>query len=220
MRISLKHQFVFLSYPKTACTSVGVFLDEYADIFPVKATLTNEEQPFYKHMSAKKMKIVFEKNAWKWDEFYRFCVVRNPFDRMVSAYHYRKELMTRPVTTRGKIFNLVWWLRNKLGPELTFEKFLRNYNPRKISYVPLLDFIADDSKNILVDRIIRFENLRAELERVIIDMGIDSSPDMSKLPNLNTTRSREHYRNYYNTRTRKFIENHYAFELKQFDYHY
>ncbi|MBV9787310.1 MAG: sulfotransferase family 2 domain-containing protein, partial [Chloroflexi bacterium] len=48
----------------------------------------------YNHMSAREARSVLGKQIW--DSYYKFCIERNPWDRVVSLYYWRCQQEPRP----------------------------------------------------------------------------------------------------------------------------
>jgi hypothetical protein len=71
--ISHKHKIIFVPIPKNASCSI--------------AFLINGGKSDYGHSTAKDL---MRKHGEHWDDYYKFCVVRNPYDRIVSTYHHFK----------------------------------------------------------------------------------------------------------------------------------
>jgi len=98
MRISHRHRFVFFSSPKTGSESVRALLDPLSDIRDVPFALTRPDFPFYSHIRPIEMRAAFSRFGWKYDDYYRFVFVRNPWLRLVSLYRYllRSDLPQKP----------------------------------------------------------------------------------------------------------------------------
>jgi len=89
----------------------------------------------------------------RFERFFKFCFVRNPYDRLVSAYEYFKQggnqdtdLVIQKVTL------------NKYN---TFEKFVCEFLDKDTIYRinllrPQYWFIYDEHNNLMVDYIARF----------------------------------------------------------------
>ena len=84
MIISHKHKFVFLQTTKTGSSSIYVTLKE-------KYKTVNPEN----HLNAVQAKRFFDEKKYNWDEYFKFAFVRNPWDRYVSAYYYRKQALDK-----------------------------------------------------------------------------------------------------------------------------
>jgi len=60
-----------------------------------------------------------------------------------------------------------------------------------------LNYISDNKKSILVDRILRFENLANDFVQLAQEMGFEG-----KLPCINKSKHKQYYRTYYTTKTK------------------
>lgn len=92
----------------------------------------------------------------EWAEYHKFCIVRNPYDRLVSDYFYRTKKYTEPPS---------------------FAEFIeamaegRDLDGRvKVEYSNWEMYTIDD--RIAVDSVIRFEELDEELRRVLDTIGV------------------------------------------------
>ena len=77
-----------------------------------------------------------------------------------------------------------------------------------------LDYISDDG-SIIVDHILRFENLSQEFDHFARTINFEG-----KLSHSNKSRPRNHYRQYYNDITRHSIERRFRRDLEYFQYDY
>ena len=77
--MSLTHNFVFIHVNKAGGTSVCEALADYEDI-QIEA-LDHDPAEIYRHRLG----------AALWDEMFSFAFIRNPWDRMVSSYEYRRQ---------------------------------------------------------------------------------------------------------------------------------
>lgn len=101
MRISHKYRFVFLANLRTGSTTVRSILDHYSDIKSVHITQISERFPFYHHISAQELKPIFEERGWDWSKYKKFCVIRNPYDRIVSLYHHSQQMKLKKIKSQS-----------------------------------------------------------------------------------------------------------------------
>lgn len=132
---------------------------------------------------------------------FRFTVVRNPFDRVLSAYIYLREANRRIV------------------PEDTFSSFVQDnlaLNGTGIDehFVPLHDKLMLDGRFVF-DFIGKLENIQEDWSK--ISERIDCPP---KLSMLNTSRRKRDYRPYYDEVSKAVVEQIYQRELEDFDYEF
>lgn len=139
------------------------------------------------------------------DGYVTFAVVRNPYDRMVSLW--------------------LWGSRSDYI-NTTFGQFLKNVKNGKyveysrIRYRTQVDWITDKSGRVRVDHIIRYENLKEELDNFCKSNGfsqlnlkpMNTAREKSKFPRLP-------YRSYYKNKWMiDIVTEMYAEDLKMFGY--
>lgn len=215
MRISHRHRFLFLSYPRTASRSVRRVLDRFSDIASVNITRISQEHPFYHHMPAKEAKRIFAEADWDWFQYRRFCVVRNPFTRVVSLYHHHLSMRKRGAPGLAPIPKIKALIKYSLKQTPTFKEYVLSLNRQHRLALPLDEFILADDSSHLVDDILRFEELPDELPRYLQQLGIQIAPE--EIPRVGSSRIRS-YEEYYDEETRSFVEHLYQYEIDRFGY--
>ena len=81
MFINHKHKFIFIHIPKNAGTSIR-------NSFNINGYDKKVVSKRYPHSTCSEIKKYIGDNIW--NEYYKFSFVRNPFDRLVSFYHFHK----------------------------------------------------------------------------------------------------------------------------------
>lgn len=147
-----------------------------------------------------------------WDSALKFCFVRNPYDRVVSMYEYRKRINHRDLATRGTEFGD--WVRevflHRSGPYFNKEKFFQT----------CLYWIVDDVGSCLVDQVFRFEEFDAAVYRLRILMKTRGIPGsdfelMHEKKNPIERDFREYYRD---DHIRQIVRRFFAKDLIEFGY--
>jgi len=133
----------------------------------IKFLLKGERKKrFYNHISAKKINQYIGQTVW--DSYYKFCFVRNPWDRLISQYYWRYKSEPRPTIT----------------------EFLASNKPLQLKRLGYDLYMINDQ--VAVDKICRFENLSEELVTIRTRLGI---PEKLELPRAKS-RFRKDKRNY------------------------
>ena len=134
----------------------------------------------------------------KYNDYFKFAFVRNPWDRLVSCY-YDKVL-------KKKLFKKCWdkdfsYFVNYVKKQ-NLEKADRHLRLQSSLFPPdEIDFIG------------RFENLEEDFHYICEKIGLSNI----KLPHENITRHK-HYTKYYNNETRAIVAEIYAKDIKNFGY--
>ncbi len=166
----------------------------------------------------------------QFDEYFKFSFVRNPWDRMVSIYKYFgwdryvefKKFVVKKLT--NKVWRDNYW-------------FVR----------PQSDFVCNESGDIIVDFLGKFENLRADFNQVCQHLGlaptelpyINKSKKQKLKPSLNpkkafnyagwlyhhrtiprfkTIPSFSNYQDYYDDESRELVAQLYQKDIELFGY--
>ena len=100
---------------------------------------------------------------------YKFCVVRNPWDRLVSSFHY---MQSKP----GQFNSLVKQTDLRSTPDFAIflrelqRPLFRNQILTRMHFLPQSHFVCDSGEAILIDRIGRFEDLPGSFDFVSAPM--------------------------------------------------
>jgi len=153
----------------------------------------HRQQRFHHHMSARDVRELVSRKIWK--TYFKFCVERNPWDRLVSLYY--------------------WMYR--LKPPPTFSDFVRSEFPFRLNQKGFGIYTIDGK--IAVDKICRFENLENELEEIRMQLGI---PEKLVLPRAKSQfrKDLKGYREYFNVEERARIEEIFSDEINLLGYEF
>jgi len=191
-------KFVFVHVPRTGGTLVEAALSHCGVALQGKRQYGS---PYFKHAYARDIKRAL---GDVFGEYYKFSMVRNPWDWVVSNYTYNRGLHHCYVAgtrfeekrTPGRIPE---WAR-----DMSFEYWLRwwldEFNPSQ------LVLLTDDTGALLIDEIYRFETLGADLKRICERLNCEPGARVAD------TRSRERgadYRAYFDDRTRRWVADHF-----------
>jgi hypothetical protein len=151
----------------------------------------------------------------RYDEFFKFAFVRNPWDRLVSWYSMiRQESKGQP---RAEL-NLLW--KYVLDNSSSFDDFLLNCTEtiddedgKKSVLYAQLDYISDESGALIVDFVGRYEDFARDLRHVLRRVDLSDA----EIPHENRSRH-VHYSAYYTPRTRDIVAERYEKDIKAFGY--
>ncbi len=137
------------------------------------------------------------------DSYYKFTMVRNPWDKAVSQYCYMSE---HP------------GLRAFIGMKRDdcFKKYLRLIRKRThVQWELQVNFLKDINGDSLVDYVGRFENYNQSVLNVLEKLGIDEK----KIPHINRS-NRKPYSSYYDSESIELVNELYASDIEEFGYCY
>jgi len=185
MIVSHKHEFIFVRVPKTASTSTELFLaghcgpeDMIAKIYAIKdhESQNCEHTGLFNHSPAVDIKKHVTEDQW--NRYYKFCTERNPWDKVISKYYFLLE------------HNCGFW---KPTPGATLNDYITSKEfSRASSFWMYTDGTRD--KKVLVDKILRYENLAEEMAEVCDRIGIPFNGDLGWHKYSDCRKDRRHYR--------------------------
>jgi len=155
---------------------------------------------FAKNMNSSELQMVKKIDHNTWGDFYKFAFVRNPWDRLISAW------------------------KNRVTSIPTFEKFL-DYLPfdKRLTdaywhTMPQYDHLYDEQGKRLVQDIFKYEELDVCVNRIKLKLEL---PDFSIDKKWNSSGVRKRYSEYY-TKTEQIekVAKIYEKDINQFNYKY
>ena len=177
--ISDEYKFIFIEIEKTATTSIDHNL-----LWSNSIKNINDEHYSERHKTASYIKSVLKDD---WFNYTSFTVVRNPWQRYVSWLVWMEKILeTKTKEDRA------WVIFNKLFDDNNYShkdilKTIINNTGRTQS-----EFFCDGI-DIIVNELLRFENLQHDYNRLCSKLHIDKSG----LKQLNTSKPYD-YRDFYN----------------------
>lgn len=176
MPINSKYKTIFVHIPKCAGTSIEKYLgmatiDNLFSYKPIKLTslkydsslFTEEELARFEevtpqHLTALQLKKVIPEKIFS--SYFKFSVVRNPYDRLLSEYAYIHETPTSK-TSRFRNMTFATFIDEVFAlDEITaltlFDGHLNNQT----------DYIYDEDDNLLVDQVYKVEELNNCVEKL------------------------------------------------------
>jgi len=177
MLISHKHKFIIIDIPKTGTKSIRQTL------IPLKVVdIIGEAKPphlcdFSHHGSIREAAVRFKDRGWYINDYLKYSVVRNPWDRYLSFLTYYKTKLyfyrnNKPLNDNQERQekNTIKMFHNK-----TDEEVLRDII---ISYPAQKSYLVDSNNNMVMDSIGQLENFQDGFNRFCQLVGI---PDQQLL---------------------------------------
>ncbi len=201
--------FWFVDIPRTSSSSIRTELGRHFGIAYGKNNLIEREhateQIFEDHVPASQMREIVGIEAWS--KLYTFSVVRNPWDRTLSLYHYRKKMRQIPEAWRFPEY-----VKRLVDADESTPKFID-----RVFRSSAADYVIDKEGVLLVDEIIRYEDRTAGLQRVARRIGL---PNLGSVHLQAASPSGRCYRDMYDNTTRDLIGKYFARDVLLFGYEF
>lgn len=201
-RIITQHKVVYVHIPKTGGSSIASVLTELSG----NIKRSNVNLRVHEHIKAKEIKQIIGEPVWK--DYFTFAFVRNPWDLMISCYHWWLQKADKRVFNKDII---------KIKSMGSFTNFINsNYGMNMINECQgnLFDWISEND-SIIVNYVGKFENLQKDFNYICYNLGIQPL----ELPHKNKTK-RKNYQEYYNESTKKIIAKRFEKTIEIFKYKY
>ena len=229
MIISHKYRFIFIKTFKTAGTSLEVLLSQYCDSDDIVTPFMGTEyshrprnscsffnpfpellapprsrfqktvhdllrlRRFYNHMPAHLVKHRISRQVW--DSYFKFCIERNPWDKALSHYWFKKD------SEKLKSFD------DYIQKGYKCFNYPLYTSPGKVS-------------DILVDKVVKYENLTEDLGEVFQHLNIPWDGALAVRAKGGARKDKRHYREVLSSTQASAIEKCYSHEISLHNYKY
>jgi hypothetical protein len=212
MIISLGRKYIFVHAPKTAGTSMALALEARA----MKDDIMLGDTPKAVKRRKRLKDVKAAGRLWKhstladidgliapeqMDDLFTFTLVRNPWDRMVSYYHWLQvQAFQHDAVT--------------LANTLTFKEFAQSAPiTNSFKATPAHHYMTDAMGKARCSAYIRIEHFAEDVVPLVDHLGFDLMLD-----HVNVSSRRSIYQSYYCTASRAAVENACADDIDRFGY--
>jgi hypothetical protein len=214
-----KYKAIYFYIPKVACTSLKKVC---ADLLNVKPATPDSDINRRHYPSVKRNKI-----ETKYKDYFKFCFVRNPWDRIVSCYNSKikqdKDINDSFYTNGvARIFLRFGVFR----AGMTFTEFVNavkdiSDKEAEVHFRSQHTFITNKNGNIIVDYVGRFERINEDFSLIFNRIGQSNI----KLPHLwghhlDIMEDRKKYREYYTEEIQEIVRKRYSKDIEMFGYEF
>jgi len=209
-------QVIFIHIPRTAGTSIELWFQcHYPTTQRSGPRRWKRDSAFTttRHMST--VSLLRSKcitREW-WDSSFKFAIVRNPWDRLVSLYEYLRGFRLRRANRRSNkvLHRFKDFASNISSGSSSFVKPLGLRNVRVFSQVqPQVEWLREE-----LDFIGRYEQLDKSWDKVLEQIGSVPCPIPHK---HNNKRRRKDYRTYYTDDLAEKVGEYYSEDIERFGY--
>lgn len=240
MLISHRKRFIFTKTSKTAGTTVEAYFEPYClpegqwsfshrrgeyvsetGIVGYRGPLSGRKLPvWYNHMSARKIRDRIGANTW--DAYFKFTVVRNPFDKLISTF-FMYENRKKKYTILQKLKALVKKAVDRGNPidrvsGRTDVARFRSWIRKGGSNIDRNKYLIDGKE--CVDFFIRFENMSDDIKTVCDRLSLPFESSRINWLKKGKRPKDIHIRDYYDSRTEEIVRGLYSWEFQRFGYEF
>jgi hypothetical protein len=156
----------------------------------VRTLIVRRRVPRYRHTTAAAARRLVGERVWA--EYFKFCIERNPFDRAISIYSFKRRLGALP----------------------DVNEYICSLDSKRLSN--WRRYAIDDE--IVVDHVGRYEDLAAETAALARRLGLPEFPLPRTKTEYRTENEKRHYSLVLNREARLHIEKLCAREIERFSY--
>lgn len=173
MLVSHRHRFIFVKTAKTGGTSVEAYFERWclpegrwdarhardlevspAGIVSARGPSASSADPWWNHMGAEAIRERLGLRTW--DEYFKFSVVRNPYEQLVSLFYFQNRALAASPFGEHHPAAFSAWLRTAHAPG----------NALRCSV----------GGRLAMDFLVRYERLHADLQTVCMRVGVPWNP--------------------------------------------
>ncbi|GGE32253.1 sulfotransferase family 2 domain-containing protein [Psychroflexus planctonicus] len=207
-----KNKFIFIHIPKVAGTSIEKHLGIYYKNKSFSTELgfgkfeANNIVYSLQHITLAQLLELNLLTKADVNNFFKFCFVRNPWDRAVSGFKWHKKIKNKKITFREYLL-------------LCKKHFHTNQDNRSMNlenchFLPQSWYVFDRKKSLLVDFVGKYETLQTDMNFVLTKLNME----LSELQNHNKSKKIPYFFYYYDIRNIFLVKKIYKEDIVNFKY--
>ena len=233
MLISHLHKFIYIKTSKAAGTSIESYFekfcmppgewenlqyqDEYRDVYTSDTGMIwsrgknlrfgiDIDRPVnpnnWNRMSAAEIKNRLPDNQW--NEYFKFCAVRNPWDKIISNFYWEKHNFNKPILDLD--------LERQEFTEWMSSRALRTGIHRTD------DYLCTINNEFCLDDVVRYESLDLDMARICAKIGVPWQPELLPKFKSGIRPANASVENMHSATTARLVAELYALEIEIFKY--
>lgn len=206
--ISHKHQCIFVHIPRCGGTSIEDVIwpnmEDRTDANLWMGFVSKYRNKYQtgglQHLLARQIELEVGSVVFK--RYFKFAIIRNPWDKAVSQFSYMKSRKD---------------LREFIGMKDhdDFKQYLSLIQKTShVQWLPQHIFLESAEGDVLVDFVGRFENFQNDFSAILERLQLRG---VNQIPHKNKS-CRSHYRDYYDSEAMEMIREMYAIDIRKFGY--
>lgn len=234
MLISHRLNFIYLKTRKTASTSIERYFEPYC-IDPARTEppsgrgaevsewgvvgggsrlFWERRRVWFNHMPASAIRAAVPSETW--EQYVKFCAVRNPFDKVVSSFWWRIPSRTRDRLVDARFDDVRGTFARWVASRFVSAKALAR--ARVNEHIPTDRPIVALDGELAVDELIHHETLGPDMARVCEILGVPWEPERMGRFKSGYNERPEPFADYYDDATASRVRELFAWELETFGY--
>lgn len=138
----------------------------------------HQRNKFWSHIPARLIRARLAETTW--NEYFKFCVERNPWDKAISHY---------------------FWMKDRVGGQLSLEEYFARGD-----FVPNAFWYTDRKGKVIVDKVLRYEHLLDDLAALFKRLGVPFDGDLGVRAKSEHRTDRRPYQEVLSDKQRRTIE--------------
>lgn len=182
-KFSPEKTHVFIHIPKNGGTALWKTLGDYNPYANTRKHRPDER--FIGHLTYRETKALFPPE----EPLSFFCITRNPWERVVSYFHYIKQVSPKKHGAKT--------LHKLLKKGMSLEDFIVHVTQSDQNrFMPQIDYMINDASALAIADVLRLENIQSDLNNLLIKNNCPTLPAEQKNASEHT-----HYTDYFTSDT-------------------
>tara|TARA_B100001939_G_scaffold343042_1_gene355130 strand:+ start:301 stop:993 length:693 start_codon:yes stop_codon:yes gene_type:complete len=214
MIISHRKKYVFIHFLKTGGTAISQHFRKHKEFCvdtighwgpTVNIQIWNKFKHIMngtlpQHCEPITVKAYFDLMGWNWDEYFKFAFIRNPWDRIVSSYEWRRSVADTPEYNFYESPYLKYLAKqadvgfDKHAIDFFVKPWHMQHDKMLIENKPAFNYVG------------RFENFKEDMSNIIKTIIPGASEELKTIAKANHSKRRKDYRSYYTSELKAELE--------------